>query len=302
MKLPKVTKEATSLVNLNYNHPRTILTKFRFEPEVSESSDLRLRKSLINKRSVEGKDIYLIDDFFSKDEGQEMRNFYERADFEVPVFSSRSSQEKNEKPSFSMNGKDKWKFFSLPPSPIQELYRLLALIAHDLHVDVTTHPWSLSSETCNAPAFVVNYHREISEESAKIGKHRDYNTQKGVPFGVRKLYAEKEELHQQRFINGEQGKPWLITAMLYSTSEGFLPGYGMGSGYYKGNGEKAEVSECLDMRLIFFEGDVIHGVEKGNIPKGENPWRISYVFKLMLNPKEENQNIKKEFSSFMLGY
>ena len=213
-----------------------------------------------------------------------------------------ASQEKNEEPSFSMNGKDKWKFFSLPPSPIQELYRLFALIAHDLHVDVTTHPWSLSSETCNAPAFVVNYHREISKESAKIGKHRDYNTQKGVPFGVRKLYAEKEKLHQQRFINGDQGKPWFITVMLYSTSEGFLPEYGMGTGFYKESGEKGGVSKCSDMRLIFFEGDVVHSVEKGLVPKGENPWRISYVYKLMLNPKEASQNIKKEFSAFIQEY
>ena len=69
----------------------------------------------------------------------------------------------------------------------------------------------------------------------------------------------------------------------------------MGTVFYDKRGAPLLRTDCRNMRLIFFEGDIFHSIEESKIPDEVKTWRISYVFKLIVNPKEENQNVKAAF-------
>jgi len=286
-------KDTTFLTNANYISPKTILTLFYFEPKA-----FYRRASKIEYKSIEGKEVYILDGLFQKEESLELRQAISHVDFGVKVFSSVESLKKKEKPCFSMNSKDRWRFFSHPPKAIRVLFNLFGMFADKLDIEVTTHPWYLSGETCSAPAFIANLLEEVSAEHARLGLHEDFNTETGVSFGIPNLYDGG--FHDLHFINGDEGKPWLITFMLYSTSEDYRPEYGMGTGFYQKDGKRALLADCIDMRLVFFEGEIIHTAERSEFPPKKSPWRISYVFKLTLNPTKKNQNIKKAFSELML--
>jgi ribosomal protein L23 len=47
---------------------------------------------------------------------------------------------------------------------------------------------------------------------------------------------------------------------------------------------------------VLFEGDLLHSVEESKISTDLKLWRISYVLKLIINPRSEKQNVKKAFS------
>ncbi|CCB89512.1 hypothetical protein SNE_A16350 [Simkania negevensis Z] len=119
-----------------------------------------------------------------------------------------------------------------------------------------------------------------------------------ICFAIPVLHKSEQEFHKTNFVNGDVGKPLLLTAML-STSEKYLPEYGLGTAYYDHSGKKVFSSDCIDMRLILFEGDIMHGVEASHLPE-KGAWRISYVFKLLLNPKQSSQNIKESLKKLLL--
>ena len=77
------------------------------------------------------------------------------------------------------------------------------------------------------------------------------------------------------------------------------PQHRMGTAYYKTNGETAVKTNCLDGRFVLFEGDLFHSVEESSIPPEVSPWRISYVLKLIINPKSEDQCVKEMFSQLL---
>jgi hypothetical protein len=58
-------------------------------------------------------------------------------------------------------------------------------------------------------------------------------------------------------------------------------------------------ADCRNMRIIFFEGDIFHSMEESRIPDNVKTWRVSYVFKMVMNPREKDQNIKKCFSEYI---
>lgn len=199
-----------------------------------------------------------------------------------------------------MNTKERWNLFSNPPPTIQEVHKLLSFFAYHLNAEITTMPWELCHETTGSPSVnpsvIVNYHNEaISNLSMELGKHQDYKPEKGIFFGIPILYRKNGEYHESRFVNGAPGKPWLVSLMLYSNSENFRPEYGMGTVFFKADGEVALKMDCRDARLVLFEGDIFHSPEESRIPPNVKPWRVSYVLKLIVNPKSEAQCIKKEF-------
>jgi len=61
------------------------------------------------------------------------------------------------------------------------------------------------------------------------------------------------------------------------------------------DGKLAVKANCVNMRIVIFEGDIFHSIEESKIPDEVKTWRISYVFKLIVNPKEKNQNVKAAF-------
>jgi hypothetical protein len=124
------------------------------------------------------------------------------------------------------------------------------------------------------------------------GKHRDYHPSEGVPFTIPCLYAPGD--HPARFENGSTGKPFLLSLMLYVAEENFQPDFGMGTVFYSEQGQLLMRAECRPMRLILFEGDIIHSIESSRLPAAIETWRISYVFKLIVNPKRADLSLKQQ--------
>ena len=114
--------------------------------------------------------------------------------------------------------------------------------------------------------------------------------------------AKEKSYHPTKFVNGEQGRPWLITIMLYAAEDNFIPEYGMGTVFCKNNGEISSRADSVHTRFVLFEGDIIHSIEESKVPENVSVWRISYVFKLLINPRQENQSMKKVFHRLINSY
>lgn len=297
LEAPKIRKGATLLTNDLYNTPQTSLLVFHFEPLSTSSSNFRLQNCSVKHASVSGKDVYIFDDFFSEPEKQEMRNFSEKATFSRNSYGSAEAIERGEKPARSMNGKERWQFFSNPPKAINEFYKLLGNLAHRMNAEITTLPWELCDRSSNgSPSVIGNLLEEASKQSMELGKHQDCSSEKGIAFQIPILYSEEKEFHPSHFDNGDIGRPWLISVMLYSTAENYSSEYCMGTAFYKDDGEMDLCADCLDMRLVLFEGDILHSIEESKIPPGVSTWRVSYVFKLLVNPRSGGgQSMKNVF-------
>ncbi len=301
--IPKIRKDSAVVTKEDYKNPRTIPLVFHFEPAPFESPDVRLRDCQIQRISIEGKDIYIIDDFFLESEADEMRTFSETVDFTKSIYADQGSKEQGEVPARAMDNKEKWKLLSSPPQAMKELYKFFNMIAYRLDADVATLPWELFDGKICSPSVATNKVDSISSESMELGKHEDYNTEKGIAFGLPTLYSEMKELHPNKFVNGSEGKPWLVSLMLYTTDRDFhAESYGMGTVFCTKNGKVEAKAECRHMRFVLFEGDIVHGIEKSQIPPGVKAGRVSYVFKLFLNPKKANGSLKKQFAELMQTY
>ena len=271
------------MVSHFYNHPQTNLLTFQFEPHFFDSSALRLQRACIRHTEVEKKDVYLMDGFFFEEEAEEMRVFSKEARFSNPVYGHLHSEGSGQKPMRGMNNKERWRFFSHPPKAIAEIYRLFSTLSLRMDAEITTMPWELCHQTTSTTAVATNCVSEVSSEDMELGIHQDYDPEQGVPFGIPVLYDKG--FHPTHFVNGEVGRPLFITALLYSTAQNFLPEYGMGTVFYEKNRQIGFRSSCLHMRMVFFEGNIDHSIEKSNLPLNILSERVSYVFKLVINPK-----------------
>lgn len=292
---PTIKKSSTVLMDRYYDNPKTSLLIFHFEPHPFTTSLSRMKEASLRHLSLEGKEIYLIDDFFLKNEGDAVRDFCKKATFSRNSYGSQESIEKGEKPAKSMNNKERWQFFSNPPEPIREIFKLLGMFSFQMDADITTLPWDLCHDMTNSSSIVVNFLEEASYESMELGKHQDCHPEKGVSFGIPILYAQEKEYHPPQFVNGDPGKPWLVTLMLYTTAEKFLPEYRLGTVFCKSDKENVFKAGCKDMRMVLFESDIFHSIEESKIPRDTQSWRVSFVFKLIFNPRRNDQNLKREF-------
>ncbi|HEY2810756.1 MAG TPA: hypothetical protein VGJ00_05155 [Rhabdochlamydiaceae bacterium] len=251
--------------------------------------------------SGRGKDIYLIDGYFSDAEAKEMRAYCAQATFSRNSYGSPEAIEKGEQPARSMDSKERWLFFSHPPQPINELYHFFGMLAHCLEAEVATLPWELcDANGSGSSSVIVNFLEKMSPESMELGKHRDCNPASQVSFGIPILYQQGGEFHPSSFANGAVGNPWLISVMLYVTDAAFLPEYRLGTVFYDQRGKLVFRADCIPMRIVIFEGDITHSIEASEIPPSIKTWRISCVFKLVLNPKNPDQSIKQKFSEWLL--
>ncbi|HLB52864.1 MAG TPA: hypothetical protein VJK48_04075 [Chlamydiales bacterium] len=139
----------------------------------------------------------------------------------------------------------------------------------------------------------------MSEESSDHGKHRDCNPSSKISFGIPILY-EEGKTHGPQFSNGALGKPWLISLMLYVTAPNFKPEYQMGTTFYDESNQAPVRVDSQHMRLVLFESDLLHSIEASKIPAGISTWRLSYVFKLIVNPRKENTRVKEGLRSFLI--
>lgn len=297
---PKIRKSKASLVSECYNTPSTSLLLFHFEPCRYVSTLDRFQNVKVQRADISGKNVYLIDGYFSKTEEEEMRNFSKTASFSRNSYGSEEAIEKGEKPARSMNGKERWQFFTSPAVAIKEVCKLLGYLADAIQCDISTLPWELCDQSGNgSPTIIANFLEEASYESMELGKHRDSDPKKNVAFTIPVLYENKEETHPSTFTNGESGRPWLITLMLYVTKEDFIPSYQLGTVFYDDAGKVAMKAYCSSMRLVLFESDILHSIEESSIPMDEASWRVSYVFKLLANPKRKEQCIREDLKKMM---
>lgn len=300
--VPVFKKDNAAVTSDRYKSPKTIPLIFHFLARPFLSASLRLEDCDIQHESIEGKDVYIFDNFFIENESEELRNFTKKGAFKRTIFAEHKSREKGEEPARAMDNKEKWQFFSHPPQAMKEIFKLLSFFSEKLDVDITTLPWEMYDENICAPAFATNLITNLSKESEDLGKHDDYNTEEGISFGIPILYSKDKEFHPSRFVNGETSKPWLVTIMLYATSEDFLPEFGLGSVFCKTDGKIALRLPCKNMRFVLFEGDIVHGIAKSDIPKEINPWRVSYVLKLVFNPRKQGESPKKKFFTLIEKY
>jgi len=295
--MSKIIKKSVPLLGDSYQSPNTSTLIFQFGSEYFSEVVTRLRNSKIQHLQIEGKDLYIIDDFFHDLESNEMRLFSETASFSRNSYGSTDAIERGEKPARSMNGKERWQFFAKPPNAIHEIYKLFSGLAEALSGEITTLPWELceKNSSSGSPAVIANKLEEASRESQELGKHQDCNPEGKISFGIPILYSEKEEVYPPQFINGEKGKPFLVSLMLYVTAPEFLPERGLGTVFYDSQGKIVFKTECKNMRLVLFQGDIFHSIEE-SLP---NAWRISYVYKLMINPKSADDNMKEKLLNWM---
>lgn len=294
--IPKLRKESAEIVSERYKTTKSIPLIFHFEPAPFQSPALRLHDSDIRHVEIEGGDVYTFNGYFLDEEGDELRKISSQGKFERTIYADHDSKQQGEEPAYAMSNQEKWKFFSQPPSAIKEIFKLLCYLADKLNASITTLPWELYDADVCVPTFATNLIKQACADSETLGKHEDYNTEKGgVCFSIPRLYGDHSKAHPLKFVNGEAGKPWLVTIMVYATSEDFLSEYGLGTVFCKKDGEVFLREECRHMSFVLFEGQIVHGVARSTIPAGITPWRVSYVLKLVINPKKENDSMKQKF-------
>lgn len=297
-----IRKSSTFLLNNYYDTPKTSLLIFHFDPFLFHCTGVRMHKARIQHIDLSGKDLYVVDDFFSSSEAEQVRVFSRGASFSVHSYGSREAIEKGEKPARSMSGRERWNFFSNPPIAVHELYKWFATLSDAMEAEVTTLPWDLCAQDTNTSSVVGNFLEEVTYESMEFGKHHDSNPETGISFGIPILYSKEKNFYGETFMNGEKGKPWIISVMLYAAEDNFLPEYRMGTVFYDEKSKCSVFSKCFNTRLVLFEGDILHSIERSDIPAFLKTWRISYVFKLVINPRKENASMKELFRDFMGQY
>lgn len=305
LEIPTIRKEKESIVLLNdrYNTPNTSLLLFHFEPHRYASSEIRLKETSIQRYSIEEKSIYIFDDFFLESESACMREHSKNASFSRFSYASQESREKGEDPARSMNNKEKWEFFAKPPQPIKEIYKLFQTLSELMNADISTLPWDICDENICASAVATNRVERVSRESMEMGKHEDINPEEGIPFGIPILYSKDHSHFASNFVNGAVGHPWLVSFMLYTTEDNFLfPDYGAGTVFCSSAGETEITVDCRHTRFVLFESDILHAIAESKIPLDVHTWRVSYVFKLMINPREADQNMKDSFYKVLQSY
>lgn len=293
---PTITKKNIPLIDDFYVSPNTSTVVFQFEPQVFTETNARLQKAAVLHQQIEGKDLYILDHFFSDVEGEEMRRYSESATFSRNSYGSREAIARGEKPAQSMNGKERWQFFAKPPGAIYELYKLLSTLSEQLNAEIMTLPWELCTHdsSSGSPSVIANRLEEASKESQELGKHQDCNPEERISFEIPVLYNVGS--HPSKFINGAQGRPFLVSVMFYVTAPDFAPEHGLGTVFYDDTGNIASRVRCQNMRLVLFQGDIFHSIEESIAPK--KSWRISYVYKLLINPREEGDQINIRLKQF----
>lgn len=292
----RIEKDSIRLMSDRYKSPSTSMLLFHFEPHPSALVEERLRRCTINRFDIEGKEIYIFDNFYSETENEQFREFTRNAKFSRSSYATPESREKGEEAARSMNNMEKWELCKNPPHAIKEFYKLLGMLAYHLDVDISTLPWDLCDQNACASAVATNRLERSSKENMEKGIHEDFNTEKGLPFAIPILYTKENAYYPCNFTNGARGNPWLISFMLYATESNFMPSeYGLGTVFFNNNGEVALRSDCRHMRFVLFEGEILHSIENSVIPQDVRTWRVSYVFKLLLNPKKEQETVKERF-------
>ncbi len=270
---------------------------FNFLAKNSSEVKERLKKSEIQHVLIDQKSVFTIDGFFTPEEMRCVREFSRACEFNEHSYGSLDTAAIGEKPSLTTDSKQRWSLFFEPPSPICHFYDFLSFLTHELSFEILTMPWALFNGISGSPAIIANKVQEVKVDSMVRGKHKDFDPTKKLAFKIPSLYGGPE--HEECYANGAVGKPYLLTMMIYSIAENFSCGYEMGTAFFSEDGAKMQKALCKDMRIVIFEGDIKHSIAASNMPEGINTWRVSYVYKLVFNPKNKEQSIRQQLTNFL---
>lgn len=290
-----VQKENLELTLSCYKTPNSIPLSFSFAPQ-----SILDRSFSLKHYSLDGKNLYALNGYFSNNEGIQLRDFSLEASFSQEIYGNEESSQMGEVPAKMMNGKERWQFFANPPHTIECLFQLFSFLSQRLDAKVMTLPWCLSDEKTTSTCLATNFLKENSQTSEEQGKHQDYVPENGLAFSIPCLYGEEGECHPTSFINGDIGKPLMTTVMVYATAENFQPDYGMGTFFYDQKGKQVKI-DCQHMQIVFFEGDTWHTIEKSQVPSDLSTWRVSYVFKIIFNPRKKDSDLRKALFEVLHG-
>jgi hypothetical protein len=252
------------------------------------------------------KSAWIFDHLFSEEESDDLRKFAEAKNYPVEVFANATSARNGEKPAQSLKFEDTYEVVTFANcAEIQTIQAIFASIGKKMQATVSLQPWKACEKrreriVC-AEAVVTNRVEEISKEASDLGWHADYNPAKGLFFGITMLGKPNHELYRTPFENGAKNCPWLISAILYIAAKNFKQDeWKMGTIFKSETSTPYRVS-AKHARLILFEGDALHSMEKSEIPSGETTWRVSFVWKLIIRPNQpdHSSSLKSEFTKLI---
>lgn len=298
----QIKKHKTTLLDEIYNHPKTSCLVFSFEADKFSKTALKLLQAEAIHLNIGEKSLYIIDHFFQEKQAEEIKSFFSSASFSRSSYGSAAAILQGERPAKTMNGKERYVLVENPPLAIQEVFKLLGFIAHETNTKITTLPWELCDKEGNgSPSIIVNKLERSTESSRELERHKDVDPGKKISFGIPVLY-QPGRCFEASFENGAHGKPWLVTLMIYTTAANYKDDYKMGTVFYHQDGTLAARVRCRDMRLVIFEGDIEHSIEESFIEESIITWRVSTVFKLVINPMDPLQSAKDSVAKFFKNY
>jgi hypothetical protein len=279
--LETIRKVSLELVDSDYDPALCSLISYQFTPHPYPLS--RLTNCTVFDDKIDGKELFIIDNYFHKEERDEVRDFSQKATFSRAIPSY---------PAQTMNHQERLLLFSLPPAPLLQVYKLLSGLGHAMDATISTLPWELAGGEGDVSSSVAaNYLCRASRESMELGIHKDSSPETRVAYAIPNLY-DPGEVHPKQFVNGDPGCPLIVSLMLYAHAENYRPEYLMGTLFYDKRGEPVACSPCDHMRLVLFEGDIDHTIQESNIPDDVDTWRVSYVYKLLINPHHAGQCLR----------
>ena len=246
--------------------------------EEQEGIQRALKNASIDASSISGKHIVIIDNFFTSKEGNEMRRSTEFLDHSVPYPTNDISVSRGEDPPKSLTLNDRLGVFLTKPGCIAKIYQLFAHLGDQMQAVVSSHRWHFGK----SGNFTTNFLTRASEQTEKFGYDQDYEPETGSICSFPKVYSK--ENHARTYVNGSQGNPYLLSVILYMAAQNFNPDWGMGTNFKESDG-KIRAIRCQHMRLVLFEGDIEHGIQRSRIPEGLTTWRVSYVWKICFRPR-----------------
>jgi hypothetical protein len=90
--------------------------------------------------------------------------------------------------------------------------------------------------------------------------------------------------------------------MIYVTAENYDEDYKMGTRFWNQEGSQFWDVPCRHGRVVIFEGDIFHSMSASAITENISTWRVSYVYKLIFNPKKPNQSLKTHLFEFLSSF
>ncbi len=288
-----------ALIDKEFDRLTTNLLSLVFAPDLDRIVINRLSQTHIDTRLIQGKHLHVIDRYFDDEICSSMREIARTTLFDRSIFASSEAREMGEMPAQAMSMHKEWQSCIDPCKAFEQIYRLFGFVSQQLESQLSMLPWRLCTDRKITSAFATNRLEGCSSLSMEAGKHKDYDTS-ALPFAIPVLYEDSNTYYRAGFTNGECGRPLLISAMLYVTAPNFDSStYGLGTVFCTKDRKIVKRVESHHMRLVLFEGDIVHSIEESTIPPGTQTWRISYVFKLIINPKSPHLSLREKLYSLL---